>query len=83
MSPEKPWTDGKNVYLDYLTSLSAFRATSLVALMASCVRLHLNQDPALWIAMAPAYAFAGVWCVFLHPCLNAAALTIAWYVVSF
>jgi hypothetical protein len=73
---------GREMYFDHLASISAFRAVSLAALMTACLRLHLKQDPALWIAMAPAYAFAGVWTVFLHPLLNAVACTMVWQEVD-
>lgn len=66
-------------YHDYMAALSFSVSLGLVSLMAACLKLHLRGDPDLWISMAPAYALAGVWTVFLHPLVNATFCTAVWY----
>lgn len=65
----------------HLASLSAHRAFSVMSLMGACLRLHLEQDPALWNVVAPSYVFAGLWNVVVHPFVNAIFCSLVWWAV--
>ncbi|KZL74302.1 transferase [Colletotrichum tofieldiae] len=69
-SSNKKSPSHQRAYLFHLGSLTLFRGTSILALMGSCLNLHIKRDPALWTKLAPSFVFTGVWSVFIHPFTN-------------
>lgn len=64
----------------HLALQTLFAASSLAAVMVACVALR--NTPALWLALAPKYIFAGLWGIFFHLMVNVGLCGLLWTVVG-